>query len=145
MSFANVHPFFVHAPLVLIPLAAVMSALGRRIKQPGFDLAVLLITVGAALGALAAMVSGLTAPATFAQSAAMAETLQKHQINGVILGAVSSLIALLAIAEWRGLGKNWLWWVRMALLVWVSVGAVFSGHNGARLVYQYGAAVSTTR
>lgn len=47
-GFANIHPFFVHTPLVLVPVAALMVWLGRKISQPGFDTAVLLLTVFAA-------------------------------------------------------------------------------------------------
>ncbi len=38
-GFANIHPFFVHAP-VLIPTAAAMVWLGRRIRTSGFELAI---------------------------------------------------------------------------------------------------------
>ena len=46
-GFANTHTFFVHAPVVLIPTAAAMVWLGRRIRTRGFELGKYLITVAA--------------------------------------------------------------------------------------------------
>jgi uncharacterized membrane protein len=141
MSFANVHPFFVHAPLVLIPTAALMVWLGRIVRKEGFDTATLLLTVAAALCALAAMTSGLLTDGTFPRPDSLNELLTKHEINGIVLTIVASVAALLSIAERRGWLGGRAWWLRALLLTWASIGAFTSGHNGAQLVYLHGAAV----
>ena len=140
-GFANVHPFLVHAPLVLIPTAALMVWLGRKIGKEGFDTATALITVAAALCALAAMASGLWARETFPHDETIGALMKQHQINGIVLTAVASLAALLVVAEWQGWIGRRVWWLRGALLTWAAIGAFFSGHNGATLVYIHGAAV----
>lgn len=81
-GFLNVHPFFVHAPLVLIPLAAVMTWLGRKVRKDGFDTATLLITLAAALAALAAMGTGWSTKGTFPRDEALRELMEKHETNG---------------------------------------------------------------
>jgi uncharacterized membrane protein len=144
-GFANIHPFFVHAPLVLIPTAAAMVWVGRAVRKDGFDTATLLITIAAALGALAAMTSGYLTDGTFVADEATRVLLNQHQINGTVLAIVSSLAALMAVAERRGLVGRRAWWLRAAILLWATVGVVFNGHNGAQLVYQHGVAVSATR
>jgi hypothetical protein len=87
------------------------------------------------------MASGLSTGVSFAHDAAAAKLLEQHQINGVVLAIIASVAALLALAEWRGLVGKRVWWLRAAILTWAAIGAVFSGHNGAKLVYQHGAAV----
>jgi uncharacterized membrane protein len=141
-GFANFHPFFVHAPLVLIPTAALMLWLRRFVAKEGFDTATLGVTVAAALGALAAMASGFFAEGTFPSDARLGELVGKHQINGVVLTIIASVAALWALAEWRGLLGKRVWWIRALLLTWATIGAATGGHSGAKLVYVHGAAVA---
>jgi len=144
-GFVNLHPFFVHAPIVLVPSAAIMVWLGRRIRKEGFDTATFLVTIAAALTALVALASGLWASATVLHDGALAELVHKHQANGIALTAVTAVAALAAVAEWRGWVRRPIWWLRGALLTWAAIGVVFSAHNGATLVYLHGAAVVRSR
>jgi uncharacterized membrane protein len=141
-GFANLHPFFVHAPLVLIPTAAIMVWLGRMIRKDGFDTATFFITVAAALGALAAMASGLWTEGTFLRDQALDELVNKHAQNGIALTVIASVAGLLAVAEWRGWIGGRAWWLRGLLLTWAAIGAATGGHSGARLVYIHGVAVA---
>jgi hypothetical protein len=141
MTFANLHPFFVHAPLVLLPTATIGVWLGRRIRKEGFELASLLLTVAAALGALSALVSGLGTDGTFPRDALLDELVRKHQYNGIAVTVIASLAAVLALVERRGLVGSRAFWVRALLLTWASIGVVTAGHSGASLVYLHGAAV----
>jgi hypothetical protein len=59
-----------------------------------------------------------------------------------VLAVVSSVAALIALAEWRGLVGRRARVLRAALLIWMSVGTIYSGHNGAQLVYLHGTAVA---
>jgi uncharacterized membrane protein len=140
-GFVNIHPFFVHAPVGLIPIAATMIWVGRKIKKDGFDTATFLIVVAAALASIASMLSGLQASDTVPQDAALAELVWQHKINSIVVTIVTSVVALLAIADWRRWIKWRLWWVRGALLTWAAIGVAFSAHGGATLVYKHGAAV----
>jgi hypothetical protein len=131
----NLHPFFVHAPLVLIPLAAVFVWFRRA------NGLTLFVTVAAAIAALVAMASGLVALDTIVVEPGFAEVLRQHRINGIVLAAVSSVAAMLAVAEWRGWITARAWWVRALVLTWMSVGTFYAGHSGATLVYVHGVAV----
>ena len=139
-GYANFHPFFVHAPLAFIPLALVMTVLGRRNRDAGFNRATLLVTVAAGLTALVAMATGLRATNTLT-GAPLGLPLDQHQINGCALGIVCGISALLATGEWLGWLGNRAWWLRAAMIAWCTIGCFFCGHSGAKLVYQHGAAV----
>jgi uncharacterized membrane protein len=141
-GFANVHPFLVHAPVVLIPTAAIMVLVGRKVRKEGFDTATFLLTVAAAAGTVAALASGLSTDGTFPHDPHVGELIKKHEYNGIALTVITSVAALLAIAEWRRLVRIRLWWLRAALLTWASIGAMTAAHSGATLVYQHGAAVT---
>jgi hypothetical protein len=60
----------------------------------------------------------------------------------IALTVVSKVPALVAIAEWRRVLGARAWWARALLLTWASTGVVFSGHNGATLIYLHGGAVA---
>lgn len=143
-GFANVHPFFVHAPLVFVPAAALLVWLGRRTPSEGFFRATLLVTFAAALGAWGALASGLVAAAslaTGANGATLGELIGQHQIQGIVLTSITTAASVVALAEWRGWIGRRAWWVRGALLTWASLGVLATGHSGATLVYQHGAGV----
>jgi uncharacterized membrane protein len=140
-GFLNIHPFFVHAPLVLLPLAAIMTWLGLLLRKDGFDTATRLITLAAALSALAAMGSGLSAKGSFPVNAALGALMAKHESNGIVLTVLSSIAALLAIGQWRGILGKRSFCVRTAILTFVAIGVFFSGFMGAQMVYLHGAAV----
>ena len=125
----NIHPFFVHAPLVLIPLTALFVVLTRFIRRDGFELAALLINAGAALAAIAAMWTGYVAKDSVTANPAFAELLTQHQINGSILPGIITVVAALSFAQWRGWLKGWAFWLRLALLIWATVGTFYGGHS----------------
>ena len=129
-AFANVHPFFVHAPLVLIPATALMTWAGRWMREGGFETATRLLVVAAALGAVAAMTSGLLTDGTFAHDAPLGAIIRQHEINGIVVTAILSVTALVTIAEWRRMIPSRLWWIRAALLTWATVGTFTIGHSG---------------
>jgi hypothetical protein len=63
-GFTNIHTFFFHPPVVLVPTARrPWSGSGRRIRTSGFELATYVITVAASATALMAMLAGLAATA----------------------------------------------------------------------------------
>jgi hypothetical protein len=138
----NHHPFFVHAPIVLIPLAAVMVWLSRAVRKEGFETATLLITLAGVAGALGALISGLLADGSFPADAMLAELVQKHEYNGIAVTVIGSVAALVSLAEWRGFLPKKVWWIKGALLTWCAIGCFTGGHSGAHLVYEHGAAVA---
>jgi len=142
VTFANVHPFFVHAPLVLIPTAAAFLLIGRKVRTAGFSTATLLVTIAAAITALMATASGLVAEGTLRPDPALDVVLRQHKINGCIMPGIVTIAALLAIAETRGWLTPRAWWLRTALLLWATIGVVYIGHSGATMVFLHGAAVA---
>ncbi|GAA3872100.1 cytochrome b5-like heme/steroid binding domain-containing protein [Tessaracoccus defluvii] len=128
------HPLIVHAPVVLVPLASLglLVLLLRPAWRPRYAGLLLVGLVAAALGAIAAAVSGNA----FAERVGLPVS---HQSYGTALAAVS---VALAVA-----GGSWLWLVRrereasprLTTLGWTA-GAVsliaivlvgLTGHSGA--------------
>ena len=93
------HPLIVHAPVVLVPLASLglLDLLLRPAWRPRYAGLLLVGLVAAALGAIAAAVSGNA----FAERVGLPVS---HQSYGTALAAVS---VALAVA-----GGSWLWLVR---------------------------------
>jgi uncharacterized membrane protein len=140
-SFLNLHPLFVHAPLVLVPLAAVMTWLGHAVRKDGFDLATLLITVAAAVTAVLALVSGWWAEGTFPANPAMHDLMENHETLAVVVTTTTAIAALLAFVAWRGVGGARVFWARGGVLTFATLAVLVGGHWGAQLVYLHGAAV----
>lgn len=140
-GFLNYHPFFVHLPLVLIPVAAVTTWLGRKIKKEGFDVATAMASVAAAVGGLLALASGWVAERTVASEGALAQLMEKHEMNGIVVTAIACVVAMLTVAQRRGWLGARTWWPRAVLLTFAAIGVVFSGQMGAEMVYLHGAGV----
>lgn len=143
-TLTNVHPFFVHAPLVLIPTAALLVWLGRKQPSDGWLRAIRLSVLGAWLGAVAALLSGLVANSTIVATGALAAMINQHQTNGIVLTAITSVAAILTLCEWRGWLSQRAWWVRGALLTWATIGVFTIGHSGATMVYRHGVGVQAS-
>jgi uncharacterized membrane protein len=138
------HPFFVHAPLVLIFFSAVFLWIGRKLKQDAWDLATLFVTCCAALTAVAAVISGFLA--ADALQGAFPDEVFQHRTNAIVITSLILVCAVLALLERRRVIAPKLWWIRAALCSFAAWGVFFNGWSGAQLVYVHGASVraSTT-
>lgn len=140
-GFLNLHPFFVHVPLVLLPLAAVMGVLGRKAGNEGFETATRLITLAGAIGGVTAVFSGWAADGSFHTTPALRALIEQHEVSGLAAAGLAAVAAGIAVAQLRGAAAPWLLWARTGLLAFAAVAVVIGGHQGAQLVYLHGAAV----
>jgi len=146
-----IHPMVVHAPLVLL-LAGVplrlLSFLVHERKRWAFLLPAsqMALTIGAA-GAWLAVVTGVLADGVVGHTLCDPTVAKTHEQHAELATVLFSLAILLDLSVTRlrwlegGVLRRWLFApVALALLVGSGF-LIHTGHLGARLVYQQGAAV----
>jgi uncharacterized membrane protein len=149
----NWHPMIVHFPIALFLVGFLLDMIGWLTKKDSLKTAGLVLVVLGALGAGAAVVTGLGAEEQAeAQIEALAggeAALEAHEEIAIATAWVLGFVALgrlaLAFAGLRMVGA-----LTVALLVVYfglgSVGAgmlALTGHRGGQLVYKFGAGVQT--
>ncbi len=148
----NVHPIVVHFPIALFITGLVVDVMGHLAERETLKKMGLVLVVLGALGALAAMLTGLSVEETVeaglseAGEAVLDNHAQLGQLTAYLLMAVAILRILLA-TTWikRPLVS------RVALAVYVIAGVVglglltVTGYRGGQLVYEHGAGVKLTQ
>lgn len=138
------HPLFVHAPIMLIPLAAAgaaVVAVSRRLRDR-FGVLVGLGGVGALIGAFLANGSG----EEFAERLGVEVAVEKHQNlaeTTLVLTAAFAVLALVNLATDRihalqdsTVTASVLPVVTACLGVLATIWMIRTGHEGARLVWE---------
>ena len=139
----NVHPLVVHFPIALVVVAALADAVALVVRRRAYRVAAAALYAAAAVGAIAAYVTGNAAG-------------ESVLVEG---GAVGALNAHADAARWAAWGLGAYGLLRLAVAVWdrrgrlalhlglaalglVGVGFVWvTAERGARLVFEYGVGV----
>ncbi len=133
------HPMMVHFPIALLLVSLLVETLALFFKKPAWHRITLWNLVLGTWGALATVVTGGISAAVASPGVApeVARALEAHTVWGM----VSFLLAVTVNAWHLGAGQQmkrsarWMAWG----LLFVTCGVVsYTGHLGARLVYQYG-------
>lgn len=136
----NIHPMVVHFPIALIIAAFVIDVIGLIIKSDKLIYAGTIITLGALVGAVGSVLTGLIAEDSVWHPGAAHELLETHELLGFIsLG----IIAAVAIVRWtlRDRLAGLVGWLIIVVTA-VAVGFVaYTGYLGGEMVYTYGAGV----
>jgi uncharacterized membrane protein len=137
----NIHPLLVHFPIALIFAVIVIDLIGFFRKNEAFLRAGTIITLFAAAGAIAAVVSGLLAEESVWHSEAAEEIIEKHELLAFIYLGLIVLLAIVKLAANRKpLGPIGLAGLVIAV---VAAGVVsFGGYLGGELVYSHGTGVT---
>jgi uncharacterized membrane protein len=137
------HPMVVHFPLALIVTAAALLLPARLLRNEA--LAATLGLVGTwnlclgAVAALFALATGLAAVAGVHVDAAVHLAISVH-----LQWAVSSSLALVLLAVWRGAGsapQSRPSWIFLAVLLAATAALIVTGYRGGLNVYRYGVGV----
>ena len=136
----NLHPLFVHFPVVLLPLALLFQALGMARRREELQRAAAWLLYLGTLGALAAAGTGLLAAGKVEVPDAAIEVIELHEF--LMLSTTGLAVALALVA---GLGRRWIPQavpkiLLVGLLLLSGVLAV-GADRGAQLVYQFGVSV----
>lgn len=133
---SQLHPVLNHIPIVLLPLAAVFATMGRTREWAWKASGVVLVL--AALGAIAAVVTGLDWAGGMADriQGARAATLGTHRLLGILTGTLS--LALAGLFLWkRDALRTGRWALVWPALLWAAVLLVLAtAWYGGSLVFE---------
>lgn len=147
----NWHPMIVHFPIALFLVGFLLDAVGWWAKRDGFKTAGLTLVVLGALGAGAAVVTGLGVEEKVEDQieklAGAVTALDSHKDVAILTAWVLAIVALgrivLAYARTRFAGAA----VTALLVLYFGLGAggagmlALTGYRGGQLVYEFGAGV----
>ena len=139
------HPAVVHFPVALTLVGGLFWIFGQIRALAYFRIPAGVILILAALGAWAAVQTGLWADAEVGRDLYDPRPLKDHENLGLAFAWLISAIALVELARLLGIfpGRIRFWFsLGLALALAAAVGIVgYTAHSGAGLVYQQGAAV----
>lgn len=136
----NLHPVFVHAPVVLLPFALAFQALAVWRRREDWQRVALWLLYLGTLGALAAAATGLLAEETVEHPEAAHEVIGLHKTLMLTTTGLAAALSAVAFALRRHLARG----VQILLLgglLLVNGMLVVGADRGGQLVYQYGVAV----
>jgi uncharacterized membrane protein len=141
-SAAELHAALNDLPAALLVMAVLFEILGSALKRETLRTAGFWMLVAGAVGALAAIVSGLRAEATIEHGNATHMIMERHQTLAITTGIVFGLLA-----GWRVLRRKQMpSRERSAYLTVAVAGSLllfYVAHLGGNLVFRYGAGVPT--
>ena len=136
----NLHPVFVHFPLVLLPLSFLFLLLGRLKKREDFQRAAVWLLYLGTLGAVAAAGTGMLAEEQVSVPEAAEAVIEFHEFLGKVAAGLAIVLSLVALLGRRLLASAVPTVLLLGLLVLSGILAV-GADRGAQLVYQYGVSV----
>jgi len=137
----NLHPVFVHFPLVLLPLALVFQLLGMLRKSHEWQRVALVLLVLGTVGAAAAVLSGLEAEEEVEVPEAAVEAIEQHEILMKICGGFALLLTVLGLLG-RRFEARAMPVILLAGLALLNGLLVIGADRGALLVYKHGVSVA---
>ncbi|UCC79162.1 MAG: DUF2231 domain-containing protein [Candidatus Zixiibacteriota bacterium] len=142
---SNIHPLIVHFPIALIIVVFILDLLGAMSRQKSLVSAANILSIFAALGAVAAVVTGLIAEESVWRTEQAGELIELHETIGfAVLGvALVSLIFRPAIKKKKS--KSSLLWVAVVISLAAAVLVGYEGYLGGEMVYLHGAGVEKAR
>ena len=138
---SNIHPLIVHFPIALIIVVFILDFLGAAGRRQSLISAANILSIFAALAAVAAVVTGLIAEESVWHTDEAQELIELHETIGfAVLGA--ALISLLyrpALKKKKKKGS--LLWVAVIISLVAAILVGYEGYLGGEIVYRHGAGV----
>lgn len=135
-DFPNLHPMFVHFPIVLLLLAALVQLIVLfKAQYKELKWLVLFFLVSGFLGSLVAIltashISGDAEPEAF-------EIFDIHYLLGYSILWLSLIVSVIRFIAIKWYNRKWTEYGIMALLGLISILVAITGHLGAQMVYIY--------
>lgn len=132
----NVHPMFVHFPIVLLAVGLLFDGLGYFLKKPSLSQAGWWCFGLGVISAIVTVFTGLQAEDTVSLNPAAHEVLETHEHFQIY-----STIVFVGLLIWRSLKRGAVPHLASAyfIVTALAVGAILYGsHFGGKLVYEYG-------
>lgn len=135
----NIHPMFVHFPVAFLPGAFLLFGLGIVLKKAELNAAGRACLYMATAGALAALITGLSAAASFPHNETIHHIMQTHKTLAWIVLALAVVLSGWSFLQTEHRPKAA--WAFLALLGLANLVVMQGADIGARMVYLEGAAV----
>lgn len=130
-------------PPALFVASVVFDLTGSVTRRDALKTAAHWTLVGAAIGAVAALVSGLVAEGTIEHGAAVHEVMERHEALAKV--ATAALVGLAGWRVWRrGLPGRREHAVYLTAAVATLAGVVFVAHLGGTVVFRHGGGIPTS-
>jgi uncharacterized membrane protein len=139
---AELHSALNDLPVILLIASVAFDLLGSATKRDSLKAAGFWTIVGAGIGALVALITGLRAEDSIEHGGSVHLVMERHQTL-----AISATVLIIALAAWRIWRKGQLRsQERPVYLTITSVGAlaiIWVAHLGGTIVYRYGGGIPT--
>ncbi|MGB9773049.1 MAG: DUF2231 domain-containing protein [Bacteroidota bacterium] len=129
----NIHPLFVHFPIVLALVAALFEILSLILKRESYYNMASGLVILTAIAAIATTITGLVAESTVPHPDVAHPLMDTHKTIELVGGSLSIVSAL-----WVIFLKKKARLLRTVLIVATAVAISYGGFYGGRLVYDYG-------
>jgi uncharacterized membrane protein len=142
---SNIHPLIVHFPIALLIVVFALDFLGAISRKQTLITAANILSIFAALGAVAAVATGLIAEESVWHTDQAHELIEQHETVGfIVLGAaLISLIFRPAVRKKKS--KSSLLWVAVIISLAAAVLVGYEGYLGGEIVFRHGAGVEKAR
>jgi uncharacterized membrane protein len=135
----NVHPLFVHFPVALLLTALALEVAWWIAKRDWLrNSATVTLTLGA-VGAVAAVTTGLIASRAVGEADAAHAVVEAHESFAITVAALAVALAAVRLLKWDRGGLRWLF---LVLLVALGGLLAWAAYLGGRLVYEFGVGTS---
>ncbi|MFZ5787030.1 MAG: DUF2231 domain-containing protein [Acidobacteriota bacterium] len=133
------HPAVIHFPIALAAVAFLVELIARHRQARHLESAAALLIVLAALGGVAATVTGNLAEEEAVIPAVAGPLLEEHEELGErAMWLLLATAAARLVLAWRKAFRGWLPWAYLVLAA-AAAGAVgYNGHLGGQLVFRHG-------
>lgn len=140
------HPLSVHLPIALLLFATLFYLIGF-ISKKGFwsDMGKVLLLIGT-LSAWVAVYTGDMADGIVSRKLCDPTILKQHENNAYMVGWLFTAASVLVMVDYWGVLRSWRTLLSLAIIICCFTGSgylVYTGHQGASLVYQQAAGVYT--
>jgi uncharacterized membrane protein len=133
------HPAIVHFPLALAMGAFLMALAARHRRLSTWDSPAVFLLVLAAVGSVAAVLTGDAAhDAAVIPTAAAALVARHEQVGTLAMWVLVGLAAVRLLLAWGRLWRGALAWVFVMLIGASAALVLFNGHLGGQMVYRHG-------
>lgn len=135
----NVHPLFVHFPIVLFPLSLFFYVLSIKIQKNGLRLGAHLILLLAAISVIITTVTGLIAENSITHNKTIHTMMETHETMGYFIIVMGIILGLWSFIRKGDKPYFFAGFIGMLSLVCLSI--LLNADLGARMVFVHGAGV----